>query len=299
MVSRLFIDEAHEILVSQPERIPVWSRFTQTTQESPLQRIFLTATLPPHMEEQFIAKAGCLPTLSVIRESGNRPELSYNVIGLTRGHSFNAWTGIIRLAGHIQASFHASGSDDRCLVFFQSVDEVDRFAAKFDCAKYHSRLSPSEKEANKNAWDDGTHLVMAATTSLGQGIHRSNVRHVLFYQNAYGCISYSQATGRAGRDGKFAHTTLVYDESQALSQKKQEASTDAGLLLNMIHDQTKCRRWKLGKNMDGKARAVKCTDDPTCNHCDYCKPEGEILLQLYTWINKRFEINVSKNVVSL
>lgn len=293
-ITRLFIDEAHEIVVSQEARVNTWNRLKESTQGLPFQRIFLTATLPPHLEKAFIDNTGFNGNnLRFIRASTNRDEVAYYAIGLDETHPINAWSFIIRLAGHLEARFLSEGTISLILVFFELTEEVDKFAREFRCAKYHSRMSEGERLQNIGLWETGSHLVMAATTGLGQGIHRDNVRHVLIYQNTYGSITYSQITGRAGRDGSFAYATLIYDKNLVVCTRPRtklcKADPDSvHIFTGMIRDCGSCRRFKLGKIMDGRDLAVKCKSRPDCNPCDFCKPDAPMLTQIRTWIDTPF-----------
>lgn len=156
------------------------------------------------------------------------------------------------------------------------------------------------KNMNIDLWDTGENRVMASTTALAQGLHREHVRHVLFYQDTYGAISYAQAAGRAGRDGHFAYVTSIVGPNRNIPMIGRPASkrgcvprsrksyVEPGsdfLFSQSLRNMDLCRRYAITDFMDGKVLAVRCTDDiaSLCNYCDVCNRQGNMAVQIRKW----------------
>ena len=82
-----------------------------------------------------------------------------------------------------------------------------------DALLYHGRLSARERTERQEAFMGGGARTMVATNAFGMGIDRPDIRAVIHYQLPGSLEAYYQEAGRAGRDGKAARCTLLYDHS--------------------------------------------------------------------------------------
>jgi ATP-dependent DNA helicase RecQ len=82
-----------------------------------------------------------------------------------------------------------------------------------DAAGYHGRLKKSEREANQDRFMRGDLRVMVATNAFGLGIDKADIRFVIHHHLPSNLEAYYQEAGRAGRDGKPAVCTLLFDPS--------------------------------------------------------------------------------------
>ena len=76
------------------------------------------------------------------------------------------------------------------MVFFKNNSLAETFTEKTHCAVYHSKLpiSGNTKDYNLFGWDSGNTKVLMATTAVVQGIHQGYIKHVIFFEGAYGTI---------------------------------------------------------------------------------------------------------------
>ncbi|TWU46536.1 RecQ family ATP-dependent DNA helicase [Rubripirellula reticaptiva] len=107
-------------------------------------------------------------------------------------------------------------ANEPAIVYCSTVKEVDRLASEFaDLAvpvlRYHGRMRKQERLDSQNSFMDGSPAVMFATNAFGLGIDKPNIRRVIHYNVPASIEAYYQEVGRAGRDGKHAHCTLLFD----------------------------------------------------------------------------------------
>jgi ATP-dependent DNA helicase RecQ len=78
-------------------------------------------------------------------------------------------------------------------------------------AAYHAGLKDAERTRVQEAFAGGTLPVVCATNAFGMGIDRPDVDAVVHYAIPGSIEAYYQEIGRAGRDGRAATATLLWD----------------------------------------------------------------------------------------
>ncbi|OQR82928.1 ATP-dependent DNA helicase Q-like 5 [Achlya hypogyna] len=81
--------------------------------------------------------------------------------------------------------------------------------AQIKTSAYHAGLEADVKEKVRTTFLSGKLRVVVATIAFGMGIDKPNVRGVIHYHMPSSMEHYVQHIGRAGRDGKPAHCTLL------------------------------------------------------------------------------------------
>lgn len=84
-------------------------------------------------------------------------------------------------------------------------------AAGIEAAAYHAGLKDEERTRVQDAFAAGSLRVVCATNAFGMGIDRPDVDAVVHYAIPGSVEAYYQEIGRAGRDGRPATATLLWD----------------------------------------------------------------------------------------
>ena len=105
-----------------------------------------------------------------------------------------------------------------------------------DAAAYHGRLKRADRETNQDRFMCGDLRVMVATNAFGLGIDKADIRFVIHHHLPANLESYYQEVGRAGRDGRMARCTLLFDPSdKALLKFFQSGRYPSGDDLVNVH----------------------------------------------------------------
>jgi ATP-dependent DNA helicase RecQ len=80
-----------------------------------------------------------------------------------------------------------------------------------DAAAYHAGLPDHERTRVQDAFATGSLRVVCATNAFGMGIDRPDVEAVIHFAIPGSLEAYYQEIGRAGRDGRSATATLLWD----------------------------------------------------------------------------------------
>ena len=163
----------------------------------------LTATATDQVVED-IKKQLALPDMRVINTGIYRPNLNYLVLRATNDDLKRQ-----HLLEHLR-KFDGTG-----LIYCATVKTVTRLsefltASDFVVRPYHGRLRAGEKKENQDLFMGGGLKAIVATNAFGMGIDKPDMRFVIHYDVPGSLEAYYQETGRAGRDGKTAHCTLLY-----------------------------------------------------------------------------------------
>ncbi len=121
----------------------------------------------------------------------------------------------------------------------KAVGELTEFLQSqgIDAAQYHGRLKKSDREANQDRFMSGDLRVMVATNAFGLGIDKADIRFVIHHHLPSNLEAYYQEAGRAGRDGKPATCTLLFDPADKALLKFFQAGRypDGADLVNVHH----------------------------------------------------------------
>lgn len=107
-------------------------------------------------------------------------------------------------------------SDRRALVYAATRRNAETAAetlqsAGLEAAAYHAGLSDAERTRVQDAFASGRLRVVCATNAFGMGIDRPDVEAVIHVDIPGSLEAYYQEIGRAGRDGRPATATLLWN----------------------------------------------------------------------------------------
>jgi ATP-dependent DNA helicase RecQ len=164
----------------------------------------LTATATPEVIEDITQQLG-RPSMHVVNMGIYRPNLNYSVIRIT-----NPKEKLEKLQDLVQKS-EGSG-----IIYTATVKAVEELATAFagmniGLALYHGRLSRKARAESQESFMEGKSRIMVATNAFGMGIDKPDIRFVVHFQMPGTLEAYYQESGRAGRDGKTAECTLLFD----------------------------------------------------------------------------------------
>jgi len=92
-------------------------------------------------------------------------------------------------------------------------------SASVPAAAYHAGLKDEERMRVQDAFAAGRLPVVCATNAFGMGIDRPDVDAVVHYAIPGSVEAYYQEIGRAGRDGRAATATLLWDSADVATRE--------------------------------------------------------------------------------
>ncbi len=92
-------------------------------------------------------------------------------------------------------------------------------AAGVEAAAYHAGLEDAERTRVQDAFAAGSLRVVCATNAFGMGIDRPDVDAVVHFAIPGSVEAYYQEIGRAGRDGRPATATLLWDYADVATRQ--------------------------------------------------------------------------------
>jgi ATP-dependent DNA helicase RecQ len=169
-----------------------------------------TATATPEVRDDIVALLG-LQRPQVLVAGFDRPNIYLRVERVDDEDE-----KIERLPGLVRGR--------RALVYAATRKTAEAAAACLQCAgvqaaAYHAGLEDAERTRVQDAFARGTLPVVCATNAFGMGIDRPDVDAVVHYAIPGSVEAYYQEIGRAGRDGRAATATLLWDYADVATRQ--------------------------------------------------------------------------------
>lgn len=165
--------------------------------------IALTATATPEVEKSIVENLQ-LPNPKVFKSSYIRNNLRLNFKRTEDIHG-----SVLRMIKSIEEPVIIYVGTRKKSIEYQQFLASNGIKATY----YHGGLNYEQKTISYKNWKQEINQVMVATNAFGMGIDKSNVRMIIHTYIPSSVENYMQEIGRAGRDGKEAYTSLIWNES--------------------------------------------------------------------------------------
>lgn len=275
-LDRIVIDECHMTLTASEYRQSMFDLGSLRLLATPF--VYLTATLPPSMYEEFVQQNHLFQP-RVVRTQVNRPSIAYAVFrhppeSMMMDHSAQE----IRSTWRAGVGSLGFTSEDKGIIYCQTKEAVRVLAGILGCTSYTSESGvPEVKEDIIRSWlMDPEQPFIVATSALGAGFDYPHIRVVWHVYAPTSMVDFAQETGRAGRDGEPA-LSVVFLSSTWLPNLgwQSKPATNQGAMMCYLSSQN-CLRGMLSGFLDDEPRVLRCRpgQDQQCSNCKACS-EGQ------------------------
>lgn len=251
-LDRIVVDEAHLTVTASDYRQSM-KDLGWYVRQIRTQTVWLTATLLPAMEEEFVMQ-NKLVRPTIIRESTNRPNIGYSVQRLS-GDIYN------KVATYATKAWVADQPADKMIVYCQTKAGAHEMKDLIDCPVYTSDIgSDEDKAAVIESWlSNQSKPVIAATAALGVGFDYPHVRLVIHVGEPDRISDFAQESGRAGRDGREARSVVIIPSAWTPDGDAANLPADRqGMQLFLLNKY--CSRGVLSQYLDERPQWRWCMD---------------------------------------
>ena len=204
-LDRIVIDECHVVLDSLNgfrSRLLALKNLVRAE----TQMVYLTATLRPREEQQFIEAMGLPPKRQCewFRGRTTRKNIRYQVHAYDNEDEQQA---VVDLVEGLKEKYPLPG---QIIVYCGTVARTVEMAGELGAVCYHREVgSVEDKKEIVRQLTSGQQQVFTATNALGLGVDAPTIRAVVHIGTVRKMRHYAQESGRAGRDGKTSEAIIM------------------------------------------------------------------------------------------
>jgi superfamily II DNA helicase RecQ len=264
-LDRIVVDECHVVLDSlggfRPRMLAMRSLVQAETQ-----MVFLTATLRPREEQQFISAMG-LPAKAEgqwFRGRTTRKNIGYQVQPYNQNDEEQAVVDLVR---GLKEKYPMPG---QIIVYCGTKARTKQMAEALGAVCFHREIGTAEqkKEIVKQL-TSGQQQVFTATNALGLGVDAPTIRAVVHIGAIRMMRHYAQESGRAGRDGQASEAIIMrgYRETRGRRVYERFGKDVEEEMQDLIAGEG-CMRRVIDEAMDGAEQRWACEEDEVaCQRC--------------------------------
>ena len=294
-LDRVVFDECHTVLDSSVDFRPKMRQLGELVERG-VQMVYLTATLPPRTEAEFMTimriKA---EDVHMFRAPTSRPNIAYSVVEYEADEFGKGDIAAVRRL--VEQKLEEYPAPAKIIVYSSSIVTTQEVSSALDCHAYYRDVgNTAVKDEIRKAWESADGRVVVATNAFGLGIDRPDVRVVIHIGPIFQLRSYGQESGRAGRDGKQSEAIILMPvgRQEALQKVHEQAGRYPAKLQFCITAKekqrveqqkverfvsgAKCRRVYLDQEMDGRIDRVRCEEGE--ERCDVCRASDAMMDEL-------------------
>ncbi|KFY64196.1 hypothetical protein V496_03407 [Pseudogymnoascus sp. VKM F-4515 (FW-2607)] len=289
---RIVFDECHTVMDSTPDSRPQMQHLgALSTRE--VQMVFLTATLPKHTEPEFMRIMKIKPEeVQTFRGPTTRRNIAYSV------HEYaeesDETDAICQLVGEKLEQYTAPA---KTIVYGGTIERTQQLSKALGCHQYYREVGDrDEKGAIMERWQRGDGRLIVATNAFGLGINAPDVRVAIHAGDIYQMRSYSQESGRGGRDGDRSEAIVVMpagkqkelqDKIARAKARKQPWKIQSRVMrpweakhvewekMERFLSGSRCRRIYLDSEMDYRQNRKRCEVGE--ERCDVCEKDDAMV----------------------
>ncbi|KAK0302163.1 hypothetical protein LTR01_008930 [Friedmanniomyces endolithicus] len=289
-LDRIVVDECHLTVTAAHYRVGIVDMTRIRVLRT--QFVYLTATLPPSMQEEFIDRNHLLRPTS-IRASSNRSNLLYMVRRVQIGHGSHLEQAAAEARDAWERSGLFNASRDKIILHVRTRDETSQLAGILGCATYTARSgSTAEKTQVIARWiASRTQPFLVATSAFPEGFDYPHVRLVINVNEPDSLVLFAQESGRAGRDGERAYSLVILPSEWKAMTFSTDGQGDGMILatqdeslgklrerraMQQYLDGRQCFRTSLSEHLDAPEHRRWCMAGEV--PCDICQSGHEDMI---------------------
>ena len=202
----------------------------------------LTATADGRVREDIVELLG-LYKPEVVQTGFDRPNLNYRVRWVAEGNAPMGNASMGRMDTIVEA---LAEGEPPAIVYVHTRRQAEDISRKLSrmgipAEAYHAGMSKAERDRVQGRFMTDDLPVIVATVAFGMGVDKPNVRTVIHAGVPASIPAYVQEAGRAGRDGRTAHSTVLFspeelERRKELASKGQTTADEARAFFNHLRE---------------------------------------------------------------